>query len=141
MDGPIVVGTDGSETATNALAEAIRLAGALGRELHVVSAYKPLASQVGLPAEFQGSITSTSGVEAVLQDAADRARSGGVKAETHARTGDPATVLLDLAEELDAGMLVVGSKGIGSAKRFVLGNVPSKVVHHSSCSTYVVHTD
>ena len=141
MDGPIVVGTDGSGTATNAVAEAIRLASVLDRGLHIVSAYKPVASQVGaVPAEFQGSLTSISRVEAVLEDAADRARSSGVKAATHARTGDPAAVLLDVAEELDASLLVVGNKGIGSAKRFVLGNVPGKVVHHSPCSTYVVHT-
>ena len=141
MDGPIVVGTDGSESATKAVAEAVQIAGALGVPLHIVSAYKPLPAGTGaLPAEFQGAISSSSAVEAVLSDAAARARSHGVAAETHARTGDPAMVLLDVAEELGAGMLVIGNKGIGSAKRFVLGNVPSKVVHHSPCSTYVVHT-
>lgn len=141
MDGPIVVGTDGSATATNAVVEAILLASALDRPLHVVSAYKSGATKVSsLPPEFQGSLTSLGHVESVLEDVADRARSRGVTAHTHARDGDPATVLLDLAEELGASLLVVGNKGIGSAKRFVLGNVPSKVVHHSPCSTYVVHT-
>jgi nucleotide-binding universal stress UspA family protein len=141
LDGPIVVGTDGSDTATNAVSEAILLASAMGRALHIVSAYKSRAAQVGsVPTEFHGSLTSLGHVESVLADVADRARSRGVNAQTHARDGDPATVLLELAEELDASLLVVGNKGIGSAKRFVLGNVPSKVVHHSPCSTYVVHT-
>lgn len=141
MEGPIVVGTDGSDTATSAVMEAVRLAGALGRTLHIVSAFRPLPRQPdGLPAELKASVTSSSAVEAVLQDAAARARVGGATVETHARVGDAAAVLLDIAEELGASMLVVGNKGIGSVKRFVLGNVPSKVVHHSPCSTFVVHT-
>jgi nucleotide-binding universal stress UspA family protein len=135
---PIVVGTDGSETATAALQEAIRLADKLGDELHIVSAYQPLSSPAGLPAEYE--IRSDSAVTAVLDDAKARARVAGVTAEVHARTGDPAEVLLDIAEEINASVIVVGNKGIGSVKRFVLGNVPSKVVHHSPCSTYVVHT-
>lgn len=138
MGGPIVVGTDGSETATAALQEAIRLADKLGDELHIVSAYQPLTSPAGLPAEYE--IRSDSAVTAVLDDAKARARVAGVTAEVHSRTGDPAEVLLDVAEEINASVIVVGNKGIGSVKRFVLGNVPSKVVHHSPCSTYVVHT-
>jgi nucleotide-binding universal stress UspA family protein len=140
VDGPIVVGTDGSETATNAVMEAVRLSAALDRPLHIVSAYKPLHPPGGVPSEFQGSIAPSSVVQSVLEDASARARVAGVKAETHPRVGDAADVLLDLAEELDAGLLVVGNKGIGSMRRYVLGNVPSKVVHHSPCSTYVVHT-
>lgn len=136
-----MVGTDGSETATSAVSEAIVLASATGRALHIVSAYKSRALQVGsMPTEFPGSLTSLDRVESVLADVKDRARSRGVTVQTHARDGDPATVLLELAEELGASLLVVGNKGIGSAKRFVLGNVPSKVVHHAPCSTYVVHT-
>jgi nucleotide-binding universal stress UspA family protein len=140
LNGPIVVGTDGSETATKALAEAIRLAGLLKEPLHVVSVYKPITGQGTVPTEFQASVSPTSEVESVLADAVARARVGGVEATSHARTGDPAAVLLDVADEIGAGLVVVGNKGIGSAKRFVLGNVPGKVVHHSPCSTLVVHT-
>jgi len=123
-----------------AVAAAARIALAFDQPLHIASAYKPIAAQSGLPLEFQGSVSPTSRVEAILEDAAARARVGGVKAECHMRRGDPAEVLLDLAQELEVSVLVVGNKGIGSAKRFLLGNVPSKVVHHSPCSTLVVHT-
>jgi nucleotide-binding universal stress UspA family protein len=140
MDAPIIVGTDGSETATAAVDEAIRLAAALGQPLHIVSAYRPLpkGGGSGLPAEF--SLHSDSQVQAILDESQARARVKGLTATVHARTGDPAEVLLDIAGELEAGLVIVGNKGIGSVKRFVLGNVPSKVVHHSPCSTYVVHT-
>jgi len=70
VGGPIVVGTDGSETATAALQEAIRLADKLGDELHVVSAYQPLSSPAGLPAEYE--IRSDSAVTAVLEASGQR---------------------------------------------------------------------
>ena len=63
-----------------------------------------------------------------------------MKAELHAVTGDAANAIMSLAEEIDAGLIVVGNKGLGSLKRFVLGNVPSKIVHNSPCSVHIVHT-
>jgi nucleotide-binding universal stress UspA family protein len=138
VNGPIVAGTDGSETANVAISEAIDIAKAFGLPLHVVSAYRP--ASVKVPAEFQGSITPHSHVEALLDEVASRARVAGVDVETHMVVGDPADAIIDLAERVGAGLILIGNRGIGSAKRFVLGNVPSKVVHHSPCSTYVVHT-
>lgn len=139
--GPIVVGTDGSDTATAAVMEAMRLATAFGEELHIVSAYDPDAVRASaIPHEFDGLVTSHSKVDAVLADVASRARSAGITVEVHAGTGDAADRILEVAREVDANLIVVGNKGIGSLRRFVLGNVPSKVVHNSPCSTYVVHT-
>jgi nucleotide-binding universal stress UspA family protein len=141
MDGPIVVGTDGSATATEAVLEATRLAGAFDQPLHIICAYRPeLVSADGLPNEFAGSVTPHTRVESLLADVASRAKAAGVQVETHAVHGDAAHAILELADKLDAGAIVVGNKGIGSVRRFVLGNVPSKVVHHAPCSTYVVHT-
>jgi nucleotide-binding universal stress UspA family protein len=141
MEGPIVVGTDGSDTATVALMEAVKLAELYETELHIVSAYKRMGvDAASLPGEFKGAVTSTSAVDAVLADAASRAKSSGVTAWTHAVDGDPADALIDTARKVSAGLLVVGNKGIGSVKRFVLGNVPSKVVHNAPCSTQIVHT-
>ena len=93
-----------------------------------------------MPAEFVESIKPDSHAQAALDDACSRARQAGVTVERHAVTGDAAEAICDLAESLPAALIVVGNKGIGSVKRFVLGNVPSKVVHHAPCSTYVVHT-
>ena len=81
-----------------------------------------------------------SGIEHSLDDALTRAQEAGARATARSVPGDPADVLLAVAEELDAGLLVVGNKGVGSLKRFVVGSVPSKVIHHASCSTYIVHT-
>lgn len=141
MHGPIVVGTDGSATATEAVRKAIELAKSFEADLHVVSAYAPEHARVGgLPAEFDNAVTPDGRVDAILADSAARARAEGVVVKTHGLVGDAADAILGVAEDVGAELIVVGNKGISSLKRFVLGNVPSKVVHHSPCSTYVVHT-
>ena len=64
-----------------------------------------------------------------------------VKVTTHAVQDDPADALLDVAAEAGAGLIVVGNRGMHSAKRFVLGNVPNKVSHRASCNVLIVSTD
>lgn len=140
MDGPIVAGTDGSDTATKAVLEAIKLAVTFDQTLHLVSAYKAQVSGGDLPKEFADNLTPHAKVDAVLEDVGSRARQAGAKVEVHAVRGDAADAILDVAEQVGAALIVVGNRGISSARRFVLGNVPSKVVHHSPCSTYIVNT-
>jgi nucleotide-binding universal stress UspA family protein len=141
MDGPVVVGTDGSATATAAVVEAIELAKRFGQPLHIVSAYHQQAlHSEGVPSEFDVVLSSSAVVDSLLDNVASRARVSGVKVETHAVKGDPAEAIIDVAALVHAGVIVVGNKGIGSVRRFILGNVPSKVVHNTPCSTYVVHT-
>ena len=64
----------------------------------------------------------------------------GVEVETFAREGDPADAILDVAEERDADLIVVGNKGMTGAKRFLLGSVPNKVSHHAPCSVLIIRT-
>ncbi|MCU1360595.1 MAG: universal stress protein [Ilumatobacteraceae bacterium] len=142
MNGPIVVGTDGSPTAEVAVAMATTLASTFGQPLHIVSAYRPQqANGRGITAELATTITPHSWVESVLADAASRARIAGVDAVTHAQVGGAADALLEVAAQVNADLIVVGNRGIDSKSRFILGNVPSRVVHHAPCSTFVVKTD
>lgn len=141
MNGPIVVGTDGSPTAEQAVATAIELASAFGQPLHIVSAFKPLhADGRGMSAELANTLTPQSWVESVLADASSRGRIGGVEVITHAKVGNPADAIIEVAQQENASVIVVGNRGIDSKSRFILGNVPSRVVHHSPCSTFVVNT-
>jgi nucleotide-binding universal stress UspA family protein len=55
-------------------------------------------------------------------------------------SGDPASLLIDAADDSGGDVIVVGSKGMTSAKRFVLGSVPNKVSHHAPCDVVIVHT-
>jgi nucleotide-binding universal stress UspA family protein len=79
-------------------------------------------------------------VDAVLDKAAGAMHAQGVESEVHARKGDPANALLDVASENDADMIVVGNKGMTGTKRFLLGSVPDKISHHAPCSVLIVRT-
>jgi nucleotide-binding universal stress UspA family protein len=146
MFSSIVVGTDGSETAREAVTRAIDLARALGGSLQVVSAYEPVsgrglgAEQRDAPREVQWRVNPREEVEATLSEAATEAREAGVDVETHARQGDPADAILDVAEERRADLIVVGNKGMTGAKRFLLGSVPNKVSHHAPSSVLIIRT-
>ena len=144
MDDSIVVGTDGSETAKQAVTEAVRLAKALGAELHVVSAFEPLrgAHVTGAPegaAKVWAPLPDDK-VEATLSEAAAGVRLADVKVTTHAIREDPADALLSVADKVGATMIVVGSKGMHGARRLALGNVPNKVSHRVSCNVLIVAT-
>ena len=144
MGDSIVVGTDGSETAAQAVAEAVRLAKALGADLHLVTAFEPLrgAHVSGAPegAARVWAPLPDDQVEATLSQAAARVRMADVPVTTHAIREDPADALLDVAKEVGASMIVVGSKGMHGARRLTLGNVPNKVSHHAHCNVLIVAT-
>ena len=147
MFASIVVGTDGSPTATTALRHAIELARQLGAGLQIVSAYEPVSAQrlraerVELPKDLQWMINPREDVLALLDSARQEAHSAGVaEVETFARQGDAADAILDVAEEQRADLIVIGNRGMTGAKRFLLGSVPNKVSHHAPCSVLIVRT-
>ncbi len=141
----IVVGTDGSETANRALARATALAAALGAKLHIVSAYSerpggvPSASVAAIDAGW--SAGAKSAAEKVVTEAEERARQGGVtQVSSEAVGGDPAEVLLRTSVDRGADLLVVGSKGMQSTARFLLGPIANKVSRRVACDLLIVET-
>jgi nucleotide-binding universal stress UspA family protein len=145
----IVVGTDGSEGAMRAVQVAADIAGAAGggATLHIVSVQKPMAASAMASSEM--AMASGAGVEweeearkildGTLEQAARDAARDGVTVETHARWGNPAEVLCDLASHLGADLIVVGNRGMQGGRRF-LGSVPNTVSHHSPCSVLIADT-
>jgi nucleotide-binding universal stress UspA family protein len=142
----IVVGTDGSDTASEAVRQATDLARTVGANLEIVSAYEPVPSQRlrqerrDAPEDLQWAISPREDVDAALEAAATPAREAGVAVKVHSRQGDPSDAILDVAEEIGADLVVVGNKGMTGAKRFLLGSVPNKVSHHAPCSVLIVRT-
>jgi nucleotide-binding universal stress UspA family protein len=118
----ILVGFDGSATAAAAVARAVHVSRATGASLTIL--------HVG------GGDPAT---EMVAAEAARHAN-GGVRIDTLVRTGDPATVLAEVAEQEHYDLLVVGNKGMKGAARFFLGSVPNKISHHARCSLLIVRT-
>jgi nucleotide-binding universal stress UspA family protein len=76
-----------------------------------------------------------------LDGAAEIARNAGVEVSTHQLAGDPADALLGLCDDIDADLLVIGSRGMQGARRFFLGSVSSRCAHHANRSVLIVHTD
>jgi nucleotide-binding universal stress UspA family protein len=146
MFGSIVVGTDGSETAGEAVRQATDLAKAVGARIHLVSAFEPVGNQrlreeqTQVPDDMQWMVNQREDVDATLRAAAEQLVESGVDAETYARQGDPADAILDVAEEQNADLIIVGNKGMTGAKRFLLGSVPNKVSHHAPCSVLIIRT-
>jgi nucleotide-binding universal stress UspA family protein len=140
----IVVGTDGSSTAMRALDRAAALASALSASLYIVSAYAgrpggvPSAG-VSMDAGFLAGAKSVA--EKVVGEAEERARAAGVKDLTaEAVAGDPAEVLLQSSVAREADLLVVGSKGMQSTARFLLGPIANKVSRRVVCDLLIVET-
>ena len=139
----IVVGTDGSPTAEQAVERAAKLGKALGARVHLVSAYEPSSVRVaggGEAARAELLIGPGMTVESVLEQAAGALRVKGVEVELYARKGDPAEAILDVVQEVGADLVIVGSKGMRGTKRFLLGSVPNKVSHHAPCDVMIVRT-
>ena len=142
----IVVGTDGSDTATQAVRQAIELARAVGARIELVSAYEPVSDarlredSIQVPEDLQWIVNPREDVDATLAAAAREVRTAGVAVEVFARQGDPADAILDVAEERGSDLIVVGNKGMTGAKRFLLGSVPNRVSHHAPCSVLIIRT-
>jgi nucleotide-binding universal stress UspA family protein len=142
----IVVGTDGSDTAAQAVSSAVELASTLGATLEIVSAFEPVPAQqlhqerLDAPEDLQWAINPRQDVDATLEAASKIASDAGVVANIYARQGDPADAIIDVAEERDADLIVVGNKGMTGARRFLLGSVPNRISHHAPCSVLIIRT-
>ena len=143
----VVVGTDGSARAAGAVEHAARLAAAAGAPLWVVFAYRKKPAQAAvtavdrLPDDVSWMATDRGEAEGVAARAAAVASAAGAPEVHHcAGEGDPAEVLLDVAGRHPGCLVVVGSKGMSGAGRFVLGSVPNNLSHHAAGDVLIVHT-
>jgi nucleotide-binding universal stress UspA family protein len=148
----IVVGTDFSETAAKAVETAAAIAKAFKATLHIVTAFKPAMTSTvaasSLEAMAYGGAEFLQEAESKIADEVESTLGrmekdlgkAGVTVKTHGVAGDPSDCLVDVAESSKADLIVVGNRGMGGVKRFVLGSVPNKISHHAPCSVLIVHT-
>jgi nucleotide-binding universal stress UspA family protein len=143
----ILLATDGSEEARQAAQAAAELSKDTGSEVHITYVLPS-------PRELRGHHTySREVMSSVLEQAEGDARSfleeqakqigesGGKVAETHLRAGEPDKEIVKLSEELGAGAIVIGSRGLGAVKRALMGGVSESVVRHAHCPVFVVRGD
>jgi nucleotide-binding universal stress UspA family protein len=143
----VVVGTDGSETAAVAVQQAADMAVAFNAELLIVTAFEDRPSRgdraESVPDDISWQITDSGVAEGHALSASRVAVGRGLpanKVHSISERGEPADALITVAEERGGDLIVVGSKGMSSASRFLLGNVPNKVSHHAPCDVIIVHT-
>ncbi|MFY9588629.1 MAG: universal stress protein [Actinomycetota bacterium] len=123
----IVVGTDGSDTANRALDKAVRLAKHVEGRLVIVCA----TSNIGL---------HDYAAEKILTEAAARVKPSGVQATPVFREGAPEKIIVNLASEHEADLIVIGSVGMGKARRFRMGPVPERIATGAPCDVLIVFT-
>lgn len=138
MISTVAVGTDGSETAEEAVRQAAEIARRYGAKLMLLSAFpgpQAFAAYAGIDLEWASG--SRAHARTVLERSETALRQEGIECETRSGEGDPADVLVRLAAECDADLLVIGNRGM---TRRVLGSVPNTVTHKAGCSVMVVKT-
>lgn len=141
----VVVGTDGSPTADRAVQAAADIACSWGAELHVVTAVK--APRPGMASATGAPLIDSGAGQALVEEAAKAVGEAAVsrygddlKVLAHAAQGNPDDVILNTAVDVGADLIVVGSKGMRGARRY-LGSVPNSVAHGAHCAVLVVKTD
>jgi nucleotide-binding universal stress UspA family protein len=137
MISTIAVGTDGSATASEAVRTAADLARQLDAKLVLLSAFSDSRRPRGESVELQWASSDAARVREILNRAEADLRQEGIDCATRVEEGDPADVLVQLATECGADLLVIGNRGM---QRRVLGSVPNSVAYKSPCSVLVVKT-
>jgi nucleotide-binding universal stress UspA family protein len=122
----ILVGSDGSDSAAQAIARAAILTEASGGTLEIVGAVANESDRAAL--------------EATLTSAAEALIARGLSASVRVGTGDAVEVILEAATAIGADLIVLGNKGMTGARRFILGSVPDKVSHRATCSVMIART-
>ena len=136
MISTVAVGTDGSETASEAVKQAAEFARRFDAKLVLLSAFKSEPPPTGTD-ETQWAYSPAAQLREILARTETEMNEQGIECTTMVDEGDPGDVLVRLADDCGADVLVIGNKGI---QRRVLGSVPKSVVHNADCSVFVVKT-
>jgi nucleotide-binding universal stress UspA family protein len=140
---------DGSKEATLAASAAIELAKRTDSELHIV--YIDSTTEFSTPpgwkvfdADLPARLKQAAEEEArtkLSEEARKIREAGGDITAEHARLGHPDAEIVELAEELSVGLIVVGSRGHGRVRRALMGSVSDSVVRHAHCPVLVVRSE
>jgi nucleotide-binding universal stress UspA family protein len=146
----VVLAIDGSEEASRAAEAAVELCEKTGSELHVVHVGEDfyltavtdldMVAQTWVAQEYAESETNFEQIAREVLDAEVEKveAAGGTVAQAHLRVGRAEAEIVDLAEEIEAGLVVLGSRGLGGVKRALMGSVSYSVVRHAHCPVLVV---
>ena len=154
----VVVGTDGSDSSMRAVERAAAIAARDGAKLLIVTAHLPTdekghwgrvptpdrvtdASAADALKQEGYKMHGSAPIYAILQEARDRAKAAGARdIEERPIVGAPIDALVDLAQEVNADLLVVGNVGLNTMAGRLLGSVPASVSRRAKSDVLIVHT-
>ena len=139
----ILVATDGSPAARAALEEGLALARETGSRVVVLTVWRALQGDFGLAYPSTAVLADILDAErrhaeATLEEAVARGAEMGVETVTRLATGDPAETICAYADEIQAKLVAVGTRGHSSVASILLGSVSNAVVRHAPCPVLVV---
>ena len=144
LAGPVVLAIDGSGEARLAAEAAAELSARTGSPVHVIYVM-PSPERLFGPHSYSGEIKRSlieqarADARRFLEERAEGVRAGGgAVAQTYLGTGRPDEEIVELAEEVDAAVVVTGSRGLGGIRRSLLGSVSDSVVRHAHCPVLVI---
>lgn len=130
----ILLATDGSEDATAATLAAVDLAGRSGSELHVMHAFEfiPPREYMSVALRLRPAAGFRQQGQGVLDEQVERIEeAGGTVASARLWQGPPVDQILYASEEIDAGLVVIGRRGLGGVRRLLMGSVSEGIVHNA----------
>jgi nucleotide-binding universal stress UspA family protein len=140
----VVVGTDGSDSSLRAVDRAGTIAAGANAKLIVATAYFPHSEETReaeLLKDESYKLSGNAPIYAILREARERAKAAGAQdIEERPIVGPPVDALVDLAEEVDADLLVVGNVGLSTITGRLLGSVPANVSRRAKTDVLIVHT-
>jgi nucleotide-binding universal stress UspA family protein len=147
----VLIGTDGSDEAIHAATTALPLLATPDAVTVACVSEVPAVETAGLESGFGGGIASADEIEAAQMAASTAAATAidrtvaaittSASVDTRAEAGDPGWMLCELARELAADVVVIGSRGHGRIRRALLGSVSSHVAHNAPCPVMIVRAD
>jgi nucleotide-binding universal stress UspA family protein len=138
----VLLATDLTVASATATEQAIDLAASIDARLLVVNVIGTSNSRGTAAAPYASVVRvdqERASREPPLLDIVERARQRGIEAAYLLWTGEPATAIVAAAEAESADLIVVGTRGLDDAGRFLLGSVSDHVVYHASCPVLVAH--
>ena len=140
----VVVGTDGSDSSLRAIDRAATIAAQSGAKMFIATAYFPQHDDARAADVLRDEGYKTTGaapIYAILKEAHERAQAAGAKdVEERSIVGAPVDALVELAEEVEADLLVVGNVGLSTISGRLLGSVPANVSRKAKTDVLIVHT-
>jgi nucleotide-binding universal stress UspA family protein len=140
LPGRILLAVDGSEEASAAARTAVELAERTDSELHLVHVgeVRPVfhPERRGYLARYE--VLQEEAQNLLKEQVEEVESAGGTISRAHLRMGRPDEEIVDLGEEIGAGLIVTGSRGLGGMRRALMGSASDSIVRHAHCPVLVV---